>query len=122
MRATRSRPGPADRGAVTVEAALGLAVLALVLAMCLAGIGCALTQVRCSDAAREAARLAGRDDLAGAQAAVAELAPGGATLSLGGSGELVSASVSAAPLGGLLPGVRLGATAVAAREPDLGIG
>ncbi len=122
MSVTRSRPGAGDRGAVTVEAALGLAVLTLVLAMCLAGIGCAISQIRCADAAREAARLAGRGDLAGAQSAVAALAPGGATLSVGGSGDLVSASVSAAPLGGLLPGVRLSATAVAAREQQAGTG
>lgn len=111
----RTRDGEA--GSVTIEAALGLAVLALVLALCLAGIACLLAQLRCADAAREAARLAARGDDAGAAAAVSVLAPAGASLSLSG-GDLVTATVTAAPVGGLLPGVRIEASASAAREPS----
>ena len=101
---------------MTIEAAIGLAVLALVLAACLAGIACLLAQLRCADAAREAARLAARGDEVGAAEAVAVLAPAGAALSLSG-GDLVTATVTAAPVGGLLPGVMIFASASAAREP-----
>ena len=96
---------------------MALAVLAVVLMACLAGVSCAIAQVRCADAAREAARLAGRGDAAGAAAAVAALAPAGASLSLGGSDEVVTATVVMEAVGGLLPGVRIRASASAAREP-----
>src|ERR1700712_5362556 len=81
---------PRDDGGVTVEAAMALAVLAFVLVSGLAGIACLIAQIRCADAAREAARLAGRGDADLAAAAVATLAPDGAELSLGGSGDLVT--------------------------------
>ena len=74
-------------------------------------------QVRCADAAREAARLAGRGDEAAAAGAVAALAPDGADLALGGTGDFVTATVTSGAVGGLLPGVTLHATATAAREP-----
>lgn len=106
-----------DRGSVTIEAAVGLAVLSLVLAACLAGIACLLAQLRCADAAREAARLMARGDESGAAQAVSALAPAGAQWSIGG-GELVTVTVSAAPAGGLLPGVVISASAAAAREPS----
>ena len=115
---TRGTPRPGDAGGVTVEAAMALAVLALVLAACLAGLACVIAQVRCADAAREAARLAGRGDPDGAAAAVASLAPEGAALALGGSGDLVTATVAVGAVGGILPGVTIRATAAAAREPD----
>ncbi len=105
-----------DRGSVTIEAAIGLATLALVLAACLAAIACLVAQVRCADAAREAARLVARGDDAGAAQAVAALAPGGAALRLSRS-DLVTATVSVAPAGGLLPGVVISASASAAAEP-----
>ena len=108
----------ADRGGVTVEAAIALAVLAVVLVVCLAGIACVIAQVRCADAAREAARLAGRGDADSASSAVAALAPDGASLSLGGTGDLVEATVLVAAMGGMLPGVTIRASAAAAREPD----
>lgn len=110
------RARPADSGSVTIEAAIGLAVLVLVLAACLAGIACLLAQVRCADAAREAARLAARGDQTGIASAMSALAPTGATLSLS-QGDLVTATVSAAPAGGLLPGVVISASASAVREP-----
>jgi hypothetical protein len=107
-----------DAGSVTVEAAMALAVLALVLLACLSGVACVIAQVRCADAAREAARLAGRGDTSGASSAVAVLAPADASLSLGGTGELVQATVTVQAIGGLLPGVTIRATASAAREPE----
>ena len=96
---------------------MALAVLAVVLAACLAGGACVIAQVRCADAAREAARLAGRGDADGASGAVATLAPDGASLSLGGTGDLVTATVAVDPIGGILPGVTIRASAAAAREP-----
>ena len=51
-----------DAGATTVEAAFGVATLVAVLMLCLAGITAVAQQVRCIDAAREAARLAARGD------------------------------------------------------------
>lgn len=108
--------GRADAGNVTVEAALALAVLALVLVTCLAGVSCVIAQVRCADAAREAARLAGRGDHAGAAAAVTILAPRGASLRLQGT-ETVTAVVAVSAVGGLLPGVTIRASATAAVEP-----
>jgi hypothetical protein len=109
----------ADAGSVTVEAAIALAVLALVLAGCLAGVACVIAQVRCADAAREAARLAGRGDSAGAAEVVAGLAPDGAVLSLAGAGDLVTARVTVRAIGGLLPGITIRASATAAREPGV---
>src|SRR6478752_7725235 len=106
-----------DRGSVTIEAAMALAVLATVLISCLAGVACVIAQVRCADAAREAARLTARGDRGAASAAVAALAPEGASLSLGGSGDLVLATVSVPGRGGILPGVTIRASASAAREP-----
>ncbi|WP_263993341.1 TadE family type IV pilus minor pilin, partial [Mycolicibacterium fallax] len=46
-----------DRGAGTVEAALAIAALVTVLVLAVAGLGALSAQVRCVDAAREAARL-----------------------------------------------------------------
>jgi hypothetical protein len=109
-------PDGPDRGSVTVEAALVLAVLVVVVASCLAGIGCVVAQMRCADAAREAARLAGRGDSAAAAAAVTAIAPSGAVLSLQLGGELVTATVSVGAVSGLLPGVTVRASASAANE------
>lgn len=116
MNSTRSRRVD-DRGSVTIEAAIALSVVVIVLAMCLAGIGCAIGEIRCVDAAREAARLAARGDGDQAADVVARLAPAGASLSLRVDGDTVIATVAAAPVGGLLRAVRLTATAVAAKEP-----
>ena len=122
MRTARSRPAAfdpsitSDRGSVTVEAALVLAVLVVVVSACLAGIGCLIAQLSCADAAREAARLAGRGDGAGAQSAVAALAPAGAVLSLDNRGDLVTATVTVGAVSGLLPGVVIRASASAEKE------
>jgi len=99
-----------------VEAALVLAVLVVVVAACLAGIGCVIGQLRCADAAREAARLAGRGDDGSAARAVAVIAPSGAVLSLQVHADLVTATVSVGAVNGLLPGLIIRATASAASE------
>ena len=111
-----------DRGSVTVEAALVLAVLVVVVAACLAGIGCVIAQLRCADAAREAARLAGRGDRSGATSAVASIAPSGAVLSLQTQGDLVTATVSVGAVSGLLPGVSIRASASAENEEGVANG
>ena len=90
-------------------------VLVLVLAACLAGIACVALQVRCIDAAREAARLAGRGDLAGARSAAAQLA-GDAQVGIEVRSSRVEVVVSAEPLGGLLPGVTISARSMAVVE------
>lgn len=110
--------GASERGSVTVEAAVALSALVVVLALCLAGIAAMLAQLQAEDAAGEAARLAARGDGAAAQAAVERLAPAGSVLTLSGQ-DLVTARVVAPPLGSLLPGIRIGATAFAAREPEI---
>lgn len=106
-----------DRGSVTIEAAVALSAIVLVLALCLAGIGCLITALRVTDAAGEAARLAARGDDDAARTVVQRLAPAGSALLLS-DGDPVTARVTAPPLGGLLPGVHIEASAVAAREPD----
>jgi Flp pilus assembly protein TadG len=111
----RHAPGARDRGSVTVEAAVAIPVLLIVLGACLAGIACLVLQVRCIDAAREAARLAGRGDLTGARAAAAQLA-GEAAVDISVDAGLVQVQVSAEPLGGLLPGVTIGARSIAVVE------
>lgn len=105
-----------DAGASTVEAAFALAALVSVLVLCLAGISAVSVQVRCVDAAREAARLAARGDVPAATAVVRRLAPAGATFRLRSEGDLVVASVIARPV--LLPGLAITAEAVSAAEPS----
>ncbi|AGB26130.1 hypothetical protein Mycsm_05964 [Mycobacterium sp. JS623] len=82
--------------------------------LCVAGLTAVSMQVRCVDAAREAARLAARGDGSAAVAAQ-RIAPDGAAVQLRRDGELVVANVTArSPL---LPGVTIAAEAVAAAEP-----
>ena len=108
-------PGRADRGAVTVEAALALCSLALVTAAAVGSVAAVAASVRCIDAARELARLAARGEPERGHSVAAELAPGGARLELVVRGDDVVAEVTAAPLA-LLP-LRVGGRAVAALEP-----
>lgn len=72
-------------------------------------------QVRCVDAAREAARLAARGDDASATDVARSIAPNGAAVQLRRDGELVVATVTARSA--FLPSVTLAAEAVAAMEP-----
>lgn len=105
-----------DRGSVTVEAAVALSALTVIVAVCLAGIAAVIVQMRITDAAGVGARLAARGDDAGARAAITQLAPAGSTLAISGD-DRVTVRLAAPPLGNLLPGVRLHAQAIAAREP-----
>lgn len=103
-----------DAGSVTVEAALGIASLVVVLVIAAAGAAAALTQIRVIDAAREAARVAAMSGVPDGLAAGRTAAPGG-RVSVDGSGTLVTAVVVAPARG--LPGVELRGCAVARVEP-----
>ncbi len=97
-----------------MEAALAIASLVTATLLCLAGLTAVAMQVRCTDAAREAARLAARGGDPRA-AAAAGLAPGGAAVELRRDGGYVIARISArSPV---LPGVVIVGQAVAAAEP-----
>ena len=80
-----------------------------------------ITQVRCLDAAREAARLAARGDADQAHAAAAQAAPDEATIAIAEADGLITVTVSVAarpdvPLLAHLPAVSLSARAVSAVE------
>lgn len=94
-----------------MEAALAIASLVAVLLLCVAGLTALTAQLRCIDAAREAARLAAR----GGQAAVVGLVPAGAAIEIRREGGYVVARVSTRSAA--LPGVVIVGQAVAAIEP-----
>lgn len=83
------------------------------LLLCASGLTAVSMQIRCVDAAREAARLAARGD-DGSEAARA-IAPQGAAVQLRHDGAHVVATVSARSV--LLPGITVAGRAVAAVEP-----
>ncbi len=101
-----------------METAFAVLALVVVLAVSMAGLTAVSMQVRCIDAAREAARLAARGDDSGADRAVRVVGPAGARLHLRRSGEFVVATVSSRST--LLPGVSINAEAFAAVEPAAG--
>ncbi len=93
---------------------MAIASLVAVLLVCIAGITAVTTQIRCIDAAREAARLAARGDQAWVGAA-GSLAPAGASVELRRDGDYVVARVSRrSPV---LPGITIVAEAVSVAEP-----
>lgn len=112
--------GRRESGMATAELALVVPVVLLVLAMCLTGLGLAIDQVRCADAARVAARAASRGEpeqevhrLAGVGA------PEGSRVTLRTGRQEVTVTVTAPPRLGL-PGMpRAQAGATAPREPVL---
>ena len=106
-----------DRGSITVEAALALCSLVAVLALVLAAVSAVAAQLRCIDAAREAARLTARGEPARAEDIARRIAPRGAVVAVTVRGDEVTARVSANPAAGLLPGVDVGAEAAAVLEP-----
>lgn len=106
-----------DEGSVTVEAALGLAGLTVVTVLLVAALAVLTSQLRCTDAAREAARLLARGQPQEATAAVHRIGPPGADLAFEQIGEEITAKVTAHPAAGLLPDIHLDATAYAVAEP-----
>jgi hypothetical protein len=103
-----------DRGAVTVEAALGLGTLAVFLALALGALTAVGQSMRCLDAARELVRLAARGEPERGRAVAVRLAPAGASAELTVDGDLLVGVVSA-PVGDLLP-VTVRGRSVAYRE------
>ncbi len=93
---------------------MGLAALVAVLVLCLAGVTAVSMQVRCVDAAREAARLAARGDESAAVGIAREIAPAGAVVQVRRDGEFVVASVTARS--NLLPALVISAEGVSATE------
>ena len=84
------------------------------LIVCVSGLTAVSMQVRCIDAAREAARLAARGDES-ASVAAQRIAPEGSVVQLQRDGDVVVATVTArSPV---LPGIDIAAEAVAAAEP-----
>ncbi|PRY46211.1 TadE family type IV pilus minor pilin [Umezawaea tangerina] len=108
---------PDDRGTATVEAALVIFSLALVLGLGSAAVVAVVDQLRCTDAAREAARLIARGEPARAESVLTTIAPSGARLEVSTDGDTVRVAVTSTPANGLLPGVHLKATAYAVLEP-----
>ena len=100
-----------------MEAAFAVAALVVAMVFCVAGLTAVSMHVRCVDAAREAARLAARGDGASASAAARQVGPDGAVLRLRRDGDLAVARVTATSR--LLPGLTIGAEAVAVVEPGV---
>jgi Flp pilus assembly protein TadG len=112
----RGRPDR-DSGAVTVEAAIALGAFIAVLALALGAVSATIDQLRCVDAAREAARLLARGEPDRARAAAAEIAPASANVAVTVHGDTIQVDVRAKPVGGLLPGLQLHGAAYAIAEP-----
>ncbi len=88
----------------------------MVLVLCLAGATAVSMQVRCVDAAREAARLAARGDERSAVVVAHRIAPGGARVEVRRDGEFLVATVVAHSK--LLPALDIAAKAVSVAEPS----
>ncbi|OSC40163.1 pilus biosynthesis protein TadE [Mycobacterium decipiens] len=94
---------------------MAIATLVLLLVLCLAGITAVSMQVRCIDAAREAARLAARGDERAAAEVARRIAPSAALVRVDRDGEFVVATVVAHS--NLLPTLDIAAKAIAVAEP-----
>lgn len=86
--------------------------------LCLAGLTAMSMQVRCIDAAREAARLGARGDDDNAVQAARNIAPVGAIVDVRRDSGSVAATVAVRSI--LLAGITIRAEAVAAIEPTAG--
>lgn len=100
---------------MTVEAAIALGVLVVVTLAAMGAVLAVVAAVRCTDAAREAARLAARGEPDRGRVVAAQLAPPGAVVEIGAQGDDVVVSVSA-PAVRPFP-FRVSGRAVAATEP-----
>lgn len=108
-----------ERGSASVEAAIAVCALVVVLAMAVCGVATVLAQLRCADAASQAARLAARGDQQRAEQVAGRLAPSGARMDIRVTGDEVIVVVSAEPVGGRLPGITVRAEAMAVLEPGV---
>lgn len=106
--------GRDEDGMVTVEAAYAVVAIVVAVLLAVGAIGGVTAQIRCTDAAREAARLTAADD-GSAREVAKRIAGDRAVVSVSVQGERVVAQVrTSVPL---LPGLTLSAQAVAAKEP-----
>lgn len=106
--------GRDEDGMVTVEAAYAVAAIVVAVLLAVGAIGGVTAQIRCTDAAREAARLTAAGDDSAREVAK-RTAGDRAVVSVSVQGERVVAQVrTSVPL---LPGLTLSAQAVAAKEP-----
>lgn len=103
-----------------MEAALALCSLAVFLGVAVNALAATAASVRCTDAARELARLAARGEPDRGRSVAATIAPSGAVITLVGRGDEIVVEVSAAPVG-LLP-LRIEGRAVAVLEPGVAAG
>jgi Flp pilus assembly protein TadG len=127
-RCSGRRDGSDDRGSVTAETAVALPALVAVLALSMWAESAVTAQLQCVDAARVAARALARGETAARSTAVArEAAPGGASIDVGRSGDLVTVEVRSVarmpgPWGGRAPSVHVRGRAAATSEDTLGGG
>jgi hypothetical protein len=109
-----------DRGSVTVELALALPALVILLLVMLWAVGLAGSSMACADAARAGARAAARGESTVVVAALVRgLAPAGATVATSRAGGTVSVRVvlrSRIPGPWQLPAVTLDSVALARLE------
>lgn len=116
-----SAPRRRERGVATAEVAVALPALVVLVAAGMTAVSVLTAQLRCVDAAREAARAAARGEDAAIVRSLAERSgPDDADVQVTTSGQEVEVTVSAEAdsVGGLLPAVRVHANAVALREPE----
>ena len=114
-------PRRRDRGVATAEVAVALPALVVLVAAGMTAVSVLTAQLRCVDAAREAARAAARGEDAAIVRSLAERSgPAGSEVQVTSGGQEVEVTVSAVAdsVGELLPAVRVRASAVALREPE----
>ena len=113
----RGLPRRGERGSITAEFAVALPAAIVLLFAGIAAISAITTQMRCGDAAREAALAASRGE--DGEAAALRHAPSDANVRIFIDAGTVHAEVTAqAPiLGDVLPPITVGGDAVAALEP-----
>lgn len=104
-----------DRGAVTVEAALALCSLVLVLALAIGTVAVTSARLRCLDAARETARLVARGEPERGREVGEAIAPTSARVEVKVVGDEVMVDVVSDAAG--LPGLTITGRAVGVLEP-----
>ena len=104
-----------ESGMATVEGAFVIAAIVTVLIVSVGAVTATIAQIRCTDAAREVARLTASGDTS-AVSVGRQVAGGSASVEVSEGTDLIEATVSMGVR--LLPGLRVSARAVAVPEPD----
>jgi Flp pilus assembly protein TadG len=113
----------ADRGAATVEIAIALPSLVVVVMAAVTAVAVVTAQLRCLDAAREGARAAARGEPPAAVRDIARQvapAPAGVTVTAEAGRVAVDVSTTVRLLSGRGPSITVEGRAVAAAEPGVG--